>query len=303
TTTVTVVPAPTPTPSTAPTVTPVVPDQKLAQTPKQEPPKQEPPKQEPPKQQVAPTPPKQEPPKQEPPKQEPPKQVAQKDPPKQTHVADHPTKRADPPKQEPKHEEPKPRVAIAPPPPPPDQSERIESLYHDKKFSEASNIASASARANPDPDESSALKLKAQRLKALGVAYNSGMAPAAKVTEAFDQLVAAATYDQNLGGHFESEISQKLAAIAPKAALSFAGTHNYDKAHTAVLKAESLGAGGDKNIQLVKNKLEGAAQQLYQDAINDPDPKSSKDKLRQVKLMVDSKSPWFQKATSKLLGN
>jgi hypothetical protein len=37
--------------------------------------------------------------------------------------------------------------------------------------------------------------------------------------------------------------------------------------------------------------------------MNDPDPKSSKDKLRQVKLMVDSKSPWFQKATSKLLGN
>ena len=87
----------------------------------------------------------------------------------------------------------------------------IDSLYRDKKFGEAANIALSSARANPDPDESSALKLKAQRLKALAVAYNSGMAPAAKATEAFDQLVAATTYDQNLGGRFESEISQRLA--------------------------------------------------------------------------------------------
>ncbi|HEY6037366.1 MAG TPA: FHA domain-containing protein [Kofleriaceae bacterium] len=293
--------APTPAPTPPAPTPPPAPTQAVIQTPTPTP--------EAPKQQVAQqvtSPPKQEPPKQEPPKQEPPKQIAQKDPPKQEpkHV-DHEThtvKRPDPPKQEPKHEEPK-RVAIAPPPPPPDQTEKIDALYRDKKFSEAANIATASARANPDPDESSALKLKAQRLKALAVAFNSGMAPAAKATEAFDQLVAATTYDQNLGGRFESEISQRLAAIAPKAAMSFAGAHNYEKAHTAVLKAESLGAGSDKNVQLVKTKLEGAAQALYQDAVNDPDPKSSKDKLRQVKLMVDSKSPWFQKATSKLLGN
>jgi len=265
-----------------------------------------PPKQDPPKQvaqqvtQPAP-PPKQDPPKQDPPKQEPKRVetthvVKQPDPPKREAKHDEPKH------DEPKHDEPK-RVAVAPPPPAPDQTEKIDSLYRDKKFSEAASIASAAARANPDPDDSSALKLKAQRLKALAVAYNSGMAPAAKATDAFDQLVAATTYDQNLGGRFESEISQRLAAIAPKAAMSFAGAHNYEKAHIAVLKAESLGAGGDKNVQLVKNKLEGAAQALYQDAINDPDPKSSKDKLRQVKTMVDSKSPWFQKATSKLLGN
>jgi len=278
-----------------------------------------PPKQDPPKQvaqQVTqpapptPAPPKQDPPKQDPPKQDPPKQIAQMDPPKQEPKrveTTHTVKQPDPPKREPKHEEPKheepKRVAVAPPPTPPDQTEKIDSLYRDKKFSEAASIATASARANPDPDESSALKLKAQRLKALAVAYNSGMAPAAKATDAFDQLVAATTYDQNLGGRFESEISQRLAAVAPKAAMSFAGAHNYEKAHIAVLKAETLGAGGDKNVQLVKTKLEGAAQALYQDAINDPDPKSSKDKLRQVKAMVDSKSPWFQKATSKLLGN
>jgi len=315
---VTATPVPTPTQTPTPTPTPPAPPtpaptqtQTAIQTPTPTPtPTPEtkqvaqqvtsPPKQEPPKQ---------EPPKQEPPKQEPPKQIAQKDPPKQEpkHVETHTVKRPDPPKQEPKHEEPKreepKRVAIAPPPPPPDQTEKIDALYRDKKFSEAANVATASARANPDPDESSALKLKAQRLKALAVAFNSGMAPAAKATDAFDQLVAATTYDQNLGGRFESEISQRLAAIAPKAAMSFAGAHNFEKAHTAVQKAEALGAGSDKNVQLVKNKLEGAAQALYQDAINDPDPKSSKDKLRQVKLMVDSKSPWFQKATSKLLGN
>lgn len=295
-----------PAPETKPTVTPApTPAPVQAQTAPQPPaPAPAPAKPEPPKQQVAQQVSPPAPPKPEPPKPEPPKQIAQKEPPKQEpkHVEAHTVKRPDPPKQEPRHEEPK-RVAIAPPPPAPDQTEKIEALYRDKKFSEAASIATASARANPDPDESSALKLKAQRLKALAVAYNSGMAPAAKATDAFDQLVAATTYDQNLGGRFESEISQRLASVAPKAAMSFAGAHNYEKAHTAVLKAESLGAGGDKNVQLVKNKLEGAAQALYQEALNDPDPKSSKDKLRQVKLMVDAKSPWYQKATSKLLGN
>ncbi|MEO6772323.1 MAG: FHA domain-containing protein [Kofleriaceae bacterium] len=206
--------------------------------------------------------------------------------------------RQDPPRQEPRQDPPK-RVAVAAP----DPTERIEALYRDKKFTEAASIAASAARANPDPDESSALKLKAQRLKALAISFNSGMAPAAKSTEAFDLLVAATNYDHNLGGRFESEISQRLAAIAPKAAMSFAGAHDYQRAHAAVQKAESLGAGGDKNVKLVKDKLEGAAAALYKEAIGDSDPKSSKDKLRQVKLMVDSKSPWYQKATSKLLGN
>jgi hypothetical protein len=177
----------------------------------------------------------------------------------------------------------------------------IDALYRERRFVEAANMATASARANPDPDESSALKLEAQRLKALGVAYTSGMAPAVKATDAFDQLTAATTYDQNLGGRFQSELTHRLALVAPKAALSFAAVHNYEKAHTAVQRAERLGAGCDKNVQLVRTKLEGVAQALYQEAINDPVPASSKDKLRQVRLMVDSKSPWFHKATLALL--
>jgi hypothetical protein len=312
--------------ATAPPIVPPPPP-KLVQDPaKQDPPKQDPPK--PPVQQVAQKdPPKQDPPKQDPPKQDPAKQdpakppvqqVAQKDPPKpvvkpdppkpaQQHTTarvDHEThKRPDPPRQDPPRQDPPKRVAVAAPAAPPDQTERIESLYHDKKFSEAATIAAASARANPDPDESSALKLKAQRLKQLASSYNTGMAPATKAAEAFDLLVSAATYDQNLGGHFESDITKRLTEIAPRAALSFVAAKNYEKAHTAVMKAESLGAGSDANIAVVKQKLEGAARVLYEQAIDDSDPKSSKDKLRQVEAMVDSKSPWYQKAKSKLLGN
>ena len=271
--------------------------------PKQDPPKQDPPKQDPPKQVVVATPPKQDPPKQvvvaTPPKQDPPKQ----DPPKITHQTNnnsHDTVRTpkQPPKQElpPKQDPPK-RVATA------DPSDRANSLYQDKKFTEAGNIYLAAAK-TAEPDDAATYKTKGQKLLALAHAYNSGMAPATKAIEAFDNLVQANNFDSQLGGHFEGDITDRLKVVAPKAAISFMVAKNYDKAHTAVQKAEQLGAGSDGNVKVVKQKLESEASAIYAQAIKDFDsnPSAAKDKLRQVKSMLDSKSPTYQKATTKLLG-
>jgi pSer/pThr/pTyr-binding forkhead associated (FHA) protein len=275
--------------------------------PKQDPPKVatvNPPKQDPPKQIVKPDPPKQDPPKQDPPKQivrqDPPKQ----DPPKQTPHTQAKTDTRDqartvkPPKQDPPKQDSAPkRVATT------DAVERADGLYRDKKFIEAANVL-ATAQKSADSDEAASLKGKSQRLLLLAHVFNLGMAPATKPVDAFDALVQANNYDSQLGGHFETDISQRLAAVAPKAALSYAAGHNYDKAHTAVLKAESVGAGGDSNVKIVKQKLESEAAALYAQAVKDysDNPAAAKEKLRQVKSMVDAKSPTYQKANAKLSG-
>ena len=293
----------------------------VAPPPKQDPPKQEPPKQDPPKQVVVAPPPKQDPPKQDPPKQDPPKQL----PPKQLVVA--PPPKQDPPKQEPVRptpKDPKPITrqannshdshdshdSVRPPKQDPpkrvataDPTDRATSLYQDKKFTEAGNLYLAAAK-TAEPDDAASYKTKGQRLLALGHAFNTGMAPATKPTEAFDNLVQANNFDSQLGGHFEQDITTRLQTVAPKAAMSFVANKNYDKAHTAVQKSEQLGAGSDGNVKLVKQKLESEAAAIYAQAIKDYDsnPTGAKEKLRQVKSMLDAKSPTYQKANTKLSG-
>lgn len=260
----------------------VTPPPKVEPTKVESPPKQvvvvPPPKQEPPKRVVVPPPPKQELPK-----------VAQHQVPTShdtVHTAPKPP-RQDPPK----------RVAVV------DPTERANSLYQDKKFTEAGNAYLAAAK-TADGEDAAGYKTKGQKMLALAHAYNTGMAPATKATEAFDNLVQANNFDAQFGGHFESDITSRLQTVAPKAAMSFVAAKNYDKAHTAVQKSEQLGVGNDGNVKLVKQKLESEAAEIYAQAIKDFDsnPSAAKDKLRQVKTMVDSKSPTYQKATTKLLG-
>ncbi|MEO8552052.1 MAG: hypothetical protein ABI678_18875, partial [Kofleriaceae bacterium] len=275
--------------------------------------KQDPPKQEPPK--VAtptppPPPPKHAPPKQAPPKQEPPKVVKQdppkvappkvvkQDPPRQANKSRDEV-RTKPPKEEPPaREAPPKRVATA------DATDKADSLYKDKKFNEASNAYAAAAKQTSDPDEASQLRSKSQKLALLARAFNNGMAPATAPKDAYDQLISANNYDATLGSHFEAEISQQLAKIAPKAAMQFAAAHSYEKAHLVVQKAESLGVGSDTNIKFVKQKLEGEAANLYAEAVKEYDSNKdeARDKLKQVKAMLDAKSSTYQKAATKLSG-
>ncbi|MFT3695300.1 MAG: FHA domain-containing protein [Kofleriaceae bacterium] len=291
---------PTPPPPTQQAQQTPPPTPPVAQTPppKQDPPKVDPPKVDPPKQVVAQTPPpKQDPPKQDPPKVDPPKQQPKQQPQQarvpQTVKKDPPPPKNDPPKQDP----PKQRVAVA------DPSDRADALYREKKFQAAADLYK-SAAGSADGDDATTYKRKASSLVAFGKAFNNGMVPGAKATEAFDNLVKAKNFDAQLGGHFKDDIEEKLRTVAPKAAISFSGSQEFEKAHTAVQTAEALGAGSDGNLKIVKDKLESAARQIYQDAMKefDSNPSDAKEKLRRVEAIVDSKSPTYAKAKAKLLG-
>jgi outer membrane biosynthesis protein TonB len=213
-----------------------------------------------------------------------------------------PTPRTEP-KPDPKPEKPEPKLA---------QSKRVASaddarakadeLYQDKRFSDASSTLLAAARSS-DGDTARDLRLKAQRYAALGKAFNQGMAPGADPGEAFDALRAASSYDQNVGGHFSSDISAKLAQIAPRAAISFVATGELEKAHVAVIEAEQLGGSSNSNVKAVRAKLEREAGDIYAQAVSaGVDSADGKDKLKRIKSIVDSKSPWYQKATAALKG-
>lgn len=253
-----------------------------------------PPKQETPKQvAVAPTPPKQEtkqvvaptPPKQE--IKTPPKQQARKEPKKQEKKVVEDT----PPTTAPK------KVAVA------DDSAakaKADDLYRKRKFTDAATVLSNAAK-SADDDEAPKLRTTADYYQKLYKALNTGEAPAQDPLIAFDNLRSAVSYDKQVGGQFVGEIEGKLGTVAPKAAFKALAQKNYQKARTAVIEAERLGAGD--SVSTVKTKLESVARDLYNGAQQDGfDTSNGKDKLKQIKLIVDSKSVWFGKAQKALGG-
>ena len=212
-------------------------------------------------------------------------------------------RRADPPKPDPKPEprpDPRPanrRVATAD-----DAREKADDFYKEKHFSQAANVLLAAAKSS-DADQARDLRLKASRYAALAKTYNQGMAPGGDPGEVFDALRAANSYDQNVGGHFSDEISEKLKAIVPRAAVSFVASGELEKAHVAVLEAEQVGVGANSNIKAVRAKLEKEASDIYAQAVSAGlDTADGKDKLKRIKAIVDAKSPWYLKASRALAG-
>lgn len=275
-------PQPTVTPIGKTTVEPIV-------TPAPpEPPKQEPPKQEPPKQDLAVTP-----------KVEPaaPKVAPAPEPPKPatTPEAREPVRAPDPrrtPTREPKAE-PK-RVAVAS-----NASgarDRADNLYRGRKFGEAANVLLAAAK-SADAGDARELKDRANKLKALQAAYSKGTAPGEKATAAYASLQQAINLDASVGGNFKSELGDKLRAVAPKAAVAFVAAKNWSSARSAYLAAQAAGST-DSNLPLVKQKLEGYANELYAEAQQESssNPSSAKDKLKQIRQLVDAASPIATKA-------
>lgn len=230
----------------------------------------------------APPPPKKTEPKVEPKKVEPkrvePKKIVETPPPKKTE-----------PKVEPK------RVAVA------DSSaakSKAESLYRAKKFNDASATLMSAAKSAPD-DEARDLKKLAEYYSGLGKAMNAGMAPGTDAIVAFENLRRASNYDKNAGGFYDSDIQSKLAQVAPKAAFSYYAKKNYQAARVAVIAAEQY--GNAEGVSIVRQKLESVARDLYHEAQADNfQSATSKDKLKQIKLIVDSKSQWYQKADKAL---
>ena len=290
--------------------------------PKQDPPKQDPPKQDPPKQdppKVAQTPPKQDPPKQDPfkvvPKQDPPKQ----DPPKVAQRQD-PPKAVQPPKQDPPKQDP-PRTAQAKESPTRPKTtpkvtpaattqepkrvatadlesarSKADEAYRAKRFSDAANIMAAAARGASD-DEAKKARHRAELYSNFGRAYNTGTAPGMKPVEAFAKLQEAIGYDNALSRAFDGELNQKLAQVAPRAAMQFFAQKDYRDAHLAVIKAEAFG-GSNETTKLVRSSLEDKAGSLYSQASKEASSNAddARTKCRTILDMVEASSTYGQKA-------
>jgi hypothetical protein len=102
---------------------------------------------------------------------------------------------------------------------------------------------------------------------------------------------------------FANEIGQRLGQIAPKAAVAFMASKDYVKARQAVAVADSTG-NGNSTTSGVKSSLEQKAGELFKEAKAEAatDPNAAKQKFRQIQNMVDSKSPWHQRAGKELSG-
>lgn len=175
---------------------------------------------------------------------------------------------------------------------------KADALYKSKKFNDASSVLANAAR-SASGDDARELKKTSEYYAGLGKAMNAGMAPGTDAVVAFENLRRASNYDRNVGGFFDNDIQTKLAQVAPKAAFSYYAKKNYQAARIAVIAAEQYGNGD--GVAIVRQKLESVARDLYNDAQTDNFQSSnSKDKLKQIRLIVDSKSPWYQKATKAL---
>ena len=162
----------------------------------------------------------------------------------------------------------------------------------------------SAASKNANDDEAKELRRTSELYVKLGRALSQGTAPATKSVDAYDYLVQASNYDRSLGNAFNDDISTKLAQVAPKAAASYIAAKNFQSARNAILTAERYGSGDSGDVKLVRQKLESVASAIYADASKEitSNPTAAKEKLKQIKQMVDTKSPWYIKAQKLLQG-
>jgi hypothetical protein len=178
-----------------------------------------------------------------------------------------------------------------------------DGLYRAKRFSDAAALVTAALPGFSGGD-SQDLKSIAATYSQLGKAYNVGMAPGTKATDAFVALQRARNYDRSVGSAYVAEIERVLVTVASKAALSYAAAKDYESAFQAVRSSESLGSTSPTN-KSIREKLEDLAAELYRSASGElaTDPDGAKKKLRQVLGMVDTKSPLYGKASKLLNGS
>ncbi|MFN0250858.1 MAG: FHA domain-containing protein [Kofleriaceae bacterium] len=177
---------------------------------------------------------------------------------------------------------------------------KADEQYRAKQFAAAANTLKTAAKSASD-DEATSLNSLAAVYQQFGAAYNVGMAPGTKPPEAFDRLRKAQSLDNSAGKAFSGEIQAQLAKIAPKAAVAFMGAKEWLRAKQAVGVAEANGGGNDTTIE-VKKALAREAGTLYKEAMSmlSADPAGAKDKLKQVRGMVDASNPLAAKAQAQL---
>lgn len=152
----------------------------------------------------------------------------------------------------------------------------------------------AAAR-SASPEDAKQLRNLSGAYSKLGRAYSVGTSPGTKASDAYERLITAANFDRGAGGEFVGEIEQTIAQIAPKAAVQYMGAQRYEQAAQAARRAENQ---DNPSVVAVRDKLEQAARELYNEAVaeKDTNPEAAKTKLLRVRAIVDSKSPYFKKA-------
>jgi hypothetical protein len=233
-----------------------------------------------------------------------PKQTTKVEPKQTTKVEPKQTTKRPAQRTEPKRET---QVAVATPTPkkggdPDAARSEADRLYKAKKFNDASSYLTTQAK-KFDEEDARDMRRTAELYARLGRSLAQGTAPATRATEAFEALRSAQSSDRSLGNFYESEISTKLAQVAPKAALSYVANRKYVEARSAMLFAKQFPSAAE-TVNLVKQKLESAASDLYNEAVGEMggNPSGAKEKLRQILQIVDPGSAWYKKAQQKLGG-
>jgi hypothetical protein len=175
-------------------------------------------------------------------------------------------------------------------------------LYRAKNFSGASALVTAALPAFSG-DDAQHLKLLASGYAQLGKAYNVGMAPGTRPTDAFVALHRALGLDRDTGGAYVVEIQERLVTIAARAAGSYMASKEYEAAFQAVQVSESLGSTSPTN-KTVRGMLEAIASDLLHAAQTElaSEPEAAKRKLHQILVIVDAKHPLYVKAQKLLNG-
>jgi len=176
-------------------------------------------------------------------------------------------------------------------------------LYRAKSFGGAAALVTA-ALPSFSGDDAKELRSIAAVYSQLGKAYNIGMAPGTKPTDAYVALRRAIDYDREFGSAFSAELQERLVDRAVRAAGSYMAAKEYESAFQAVRTAEGLGSQSS-TIKAVRSSLEAAAGDLVKAGASElsSDPDAAKKKLRQVLGMVDSKNPLYVRATKLLNGS
>jgi hypothetical protein len=177
-----------------------------------------------------------------------------------------------------------------------------ERLYKQRKFNEASSYLSNQAK-KFDESDARELRRTAEYYSKLGKALATASAPAMRPTVAYESLRSAQTYDRNLANEFDGEIQTKLAQVAPRAALSYIAQKNYPAARSTMIFLKQFPSAAE-TVNLVKQKLEAGAGELYAEAVAElgSNPSGAREKLKLIMTIVDSTSSWYKKATQKLSG-
>ncbi|HEY0191772.1 MAG TPA: hypothetical protein VGC42_11675, partial [Kofleriaceae bacterium] len=241
-------------------------------------------------------------------------------PPVQPHIATTPTRRPD----RPPEKSPEKRVAVERTERPdrterPEHTETRPAKRSGKSASELKSEAAARYRAKDfagaaqlingqlssfDAGDAQDLKGMANVYSQLGRAYNVGMAPGTKATEAYAAIGRALNLDHDAGSAFVSELEERQSTVAIRAAGSFLASHEYEAASGALRTAEGLGSSSP-SIKPMHDQLNTAASTLISEAqaALDDQPAEAKKKLRTVLSIVDAKSPLRAKAQKLLSGN